>query len=262
MSGDSTATGRLSVDEDQDAAELFRRAQNGDAAARDDLFLRSRGLALYLARRFQGRGEPLDDLEQVASMALVKAVDRFDLDRGVKFSTFASVTIVGELKRHFRDTGWAMRVPRRLQELGLLVGQVAGELSQELGRSPTVAEIAEKAKVTEDDVLEALDSSQAYSTSSLDAPSGDDEGPWMDPGVPDESFELIEGWASIADDLRDLPARERQILYLRFFKNKSQTEIAEAIGISQMHVSRLLAKTLTTLRQAQADADPTAEEDH
>ena len=194
----------------------------------------------------------MEDLEQVAAMALVKAVDRFDPERGVRFATFASVTIVGELKRHFRDTGWAVRVPRRLQELSLRVTAIVRELSQELGRSPTVAEIAGRAGVAEDDVLEAMDAAEAYSTSSLDAPApGDDEGgPRSDPGEDDDSYELIEAWVTVADELRALPARERRILYLRFMRDMSQSEIAADIGISQMHVSRLLSKTLARLREA------------
>ncbi|MEX2439462.1 MAG: SigB/SigF/SigG family RNA polymerase sigma factor [Actinomycetota bacterium] len=232
-------------------AERFAR-RDADPAARDDLVLRFRPLAEYLARRFAGRGESVEDLEQVASMALVKAVDRFDPDRGVRFATFASVTIVGELKRHFRDTGWSVRVPRRLQELSLRVTTVVHELSQELGRSPTVTEVAARAEVSEDDVLEAMDAAEAYSTSSLDAPvpGGEDDGPRIDPGAEDDAYGLIEAWATVADELRAIPARERRILYLRFMKDKSQSEIAAEIGISQMHVSRLLTKTLARLRAA------------
>ncbi|MEX2274638.1 MAG: SigB/SigF/SigG family RNA polymerase sigma factor [Actinomycetota bacterium] len=238
------------ADEAWVAERFSRRADDG--GARDDLVLRFRPLADYLARRFSGRGEPLEDLQQVASMALVKAVDRFDPDRGVKFATFASVTIVGELKRHFRDTGWAVRVPRRLKELSLQVNSVVRDLGQELGRSPTVEEIARRAEVTQDDVLEAMDASEAYSTSSLDAPApgGDEQMPGIDPGDEDETYELIEEWASVAEELRRVPARERKILYLRFIKDRSQSEIAEEIGISQMHVSRLLSKTLARLRES------------
>jgi RNA polymerase sigma-B factor len=253
--GATVAGGNVGAEE-ADVLELFDR-RDRDPTARDALVVRFRPLAQYLARRFTGRGEAQEDLEQVAAIALVKAVDRFDAERGVRFATFASVTIVGELKRHFRDTGWALRVPRRLQELSLQVTSVVQELSQELGRSPTVTEIAVRAEVSEDDVIEALDASEAYSTSSLDAPApgGDDASPRVEPGGEDETYELIEAWATVADELKQLPERERRILYLRFMRDMSQSEIAAEVGISQMHVSRLLAKTLARLRGA-VGADP------
>jgi RNA polymerase sigma-B factor len=169
----------------------------------------------------------------------------------VQFSTFATVTIVGELKRHLRDRGWAVRVPRRLQELGLRVGKVVPQLAQELGRAPTVPEIAKRTAMSEDDVLDAMEASQAYATDSLDAPvSEDDDRVSGDAlGTEDTRLELMEGWASVAPALERLPAREKRILYLRFFEDRTQTEIAEEIGISQMHVSRLLAQTLAFLRE-------------
>ena len=229
--------------------ELFGRLGE-DRSVRDELVIMHQPLAEYLARRFSGRGEPLEDLTQVAMVALIKAIDRFDPAREVKFSTYATATIVGELKRHFRDKGWALRVPRRLQETGLRVSRVVSELSQELGRSPTVKEIAERTSLSPEEVVEGMDTVHAYSTTSLDAPI-DDEGTStvQQIGSEDETLEVLEGWASVAPALRRLPPRERRILYLRFFRGLSQTRIAEELGISQMHVSRLLSRTLRQLRE-------------
>ena len=216
---------------------------------REQLIESHLGLVEYLARRFAGRGEPLDDLVQVATIGLVKAVDRFDPDREVEFSTYATPTIVGELKRHFRDKGWAVRVPRRLQELNLRLGPVIGTLSQKLQRSPTVAEIAKAAEASEDEILEALDSAHAYSLISLDAGLSEEGLSYHEQiGGEDESLEALEDRLSVGPLLRNLPARDRQMLHLRFFKGMTQSEIAAELGISQMHVSRLLAKTLATLR--------------
>ena len=229
--------------------ELFARLP--DPEARDELAALYQPLAEYLARRFYGRGEPLEDLIQVASIGLIKAIDRFDTERGVKFSTYATATVVGELKRHFRDKGWALRVPRRLQEAGMSVGRAVTDLSQELGRSPMIKEIAGRTGLTEEDVLEAMETAQAYTTSSLDAPTDDDgatEGERL--GEEEEAFELLEGWTSVAPSIRELPRRERTILYLRFFRGLTQTQIADELGISQMHVSRLLSRTLAELRKA------------
>lgn len=241
-------------DLDGDYAEaLFRRLAD-DPSARDELVALFLPLSEYLARRFRGRGEQLDDLEQVASIGLIKAIDRFDSDRGVKFSTYATATIVGELKRHFRDKGWALRVPRRLQEISLKVSKVVSELSQELGRSPTVKEIARQTGLTEEEVLEGIDTVHAYSAISLDAPIDDDAGSTsMELGAADETFEILEGWASVAPAIKQLPPRERRILYLRFFQGMSQTQIANELGMSQMHVSRLLARTLRGLRGTVGD---------
>ena len=214
------------------------------------------GLVEYLARRFAGRGEPLDDLVQVATIGLVKAVDRFDPDREVEFSTYATPTIVGELKRHFRDKGWAVRVPRRLQELNLRLGPVIGTLSQKLQRSPTVAEIAKAAQASEDEILEALDSAHAYSLISLDAGLTEEGLSYHEQlGEEDESLEALEDRLSVGPLLRKLSARDRQMLHLRFFKGMTQSEIATELGISQMHVSRLLAKTLGTLRSGLEGTD-------
>jgi RNA polymerase sigma-B factor len=219
---------------------------------RDQLVRMHLPLVEYLARRFRNRGEPLDDLVQVATIGLIKSVDRFDPERGVEFSTYATPTIVGEIKRHFRDKGWAIRVPRRLQELKLSLTKATSELSQSLGRSPTVAEIAAHLQMTEEEVLEGLESANAYSAVSLDAPdSGDDESPAVADtlGVQDESLEGVEYRESLKPLLEKLPPREKRILLLRFFGNMTQSQIATELGISQMHVSRLLARTLAQLRR-------------
>ncbi|MDP9329926.1 MAG: SigB/SigF/SigG family RNA polymerase sigma factor [Actinomycetota bacterium] len=229
-------------------AGLFRQLPAPEA--REALVKEFLPLAEHLARRFSGRGEPIEDLSQVASLALLHAIDRFDPDREVQFSTFASVTILGELKRHFRDRGWAIRVPRNLKESAMLVNDVLRQLWQELGRSPTIGEIAKKAGLSEDQVLEAMDAVQAYSTASLDASTGDDGGSVSEAvGTVDERYEISDEWLSVAPAMRRLPEREREILYLRFFKGLTQSEIAERIGISQMHASRLLAQTLERLRK-------------
>jgi len=237
----------------EDTRELFTKlAETGDATYRDALATLHLPLVEYLAKRFKDRGEPLEDLVQVGSVGLLKAIDRFDLDRGVEFSTYATPTIVGELKRYFRDKGWAIRVPRRLQELSLRLNKVLTQLTQDLGRAPTVQEIARHANVSEDEVLEALESGQAYSTMSLDAPSSEEtDAPMRIDRIGDEDLRLdnLEYFASLAPLIEQLPERERAILYLRFFGGKTQSQIAEQVGISQMHVSRLLARILSFLRQ-------------
>ncbi|MFF7447250.1 MULTISPECIES: SigB/SigF/SigG family RNA polymerase sigma factor [unclassified Streptomyces] len=208
-------------------------------------------LVEHLARRFRNRGEPLDDLTQVATIGLIKSVDRFDPERGVEFSTYATPTVVGEIKRHFRDKGWAVRVPRRLQELRLSLTTATAELSQQHGRSPTVHELAEKLAISEEEVLEGLESANAYSTLSLDVPDTDDESPAVADtlGAEDEALEGVEYRESLKPLLEDLPPREKRILLLRFFGNMTQSQIAQEVGISQMHVSRLLARTLAQLRE-------------
>ncbi len=219
---------------------------------RDELIEAHLGLAEYLARRFANRGEPLDDLVQVASLGLVKAVERFDPARGLEFTTFATPTIVGELKRHFRDKGWAVRVPRRVQELHLRVTGVIDDLQLELGRSPTVAEIAVRAGTSEDEVIEAVDAGSAYRSSSLDASRGDDE---ESPGLIgqlgdfDPGLARAESRAGLNPLLAELPQREQLMLFLRFYEGKTQSEIAQRLGISQMHVSRLLSRSLERLRE-------------
>jgi len=209
-------------------------------------------LVEYLARRVRNRGEWLDDLTQVATIGLIKSIDRFDLERGVEFSTYATPTIVGEIKRHFRDKGWAVRVPRRLQELKLSLTKAIGELAQREGRAPTVSELAAHLQMSEEEVLEGLESANAYSTVSLDAPdSGDEDAPAVADslGMIDDALEGVEYRESLKPLLERLPPREKKILLLRFFGNMTQSQIAAELGISQMHVSRLLARTLAQLRE-------------
>ena len=233
---------------EEEIAELFERLP--DPAAREELTREFLPLAEYFARRFSGRGEPVEDLTQTASLGLLNAIDRFDPERGVPFSTYAAATIVGELKRHFRDRGWALRVPRNVQETAILVNRIVSAMWQDLGRAPTVAEIARSADIGEDDVLQALDALQAYTTDSLDAPVGDATSTAAESiGSEDQSFQVSEEWLSLAPALRDLPERERTILYLRFFEGRTQTEIADELGISQMHVSRLVSQSLERLRK-------------
>jgi RNA polymerase sigma-B factor len=240
------------------ARELFERLAGlppGDAERlriRGELVELHLPLVEYLARRFRNRGEWLDDLTQVATIGLIKSIDRFDLERGVEFSTYATPTIVGEIKRHFRDKGWAVRVPRRLQELKLALTKAIGDLAQRLGRAPTVAELAAHLQMSEEDVLEGLESANAYSTVSLDAPdSGDEDAPAVAEslGMVDDALEGVEYRESLKPLLERLPPREKRILLLRFFGNMTQSQIATELGISQMHVSRLLAKTLAQLRE-------------
>jgi RNA polymerase sigma-B factor len=215
------------------------------------------GLVEFLARRFRNRGELLEDLVQVGTIGLLKAIDRFDLEREVEFSTYATPTIVGEIKRHFRDKGWAVRVPRRLQELHLELTKVIGTLGQDLGRSPTVTEIAEAAGTSEETVLEGMEIAQAYNFTSLDAPldSEDSESTsFADQiGTEDDQLANLEYRAALAPEMAKLPERERRILYLRFYRAMTQSEIADKLGISQMHVSRLLNRTLVRLREALED---------
>jgi RNA polymerase sigma-B factor len=239
-SGDSRLDPRFST---------YRRT--GDRRLRDELVEDHAALAHFLAGRFANRGESRDDLEQVALVGLLKAVERFDPGRGLQFSTFATPTILGELKRHFRDRGWAVRVPRRVQELHLQLGRIISALGQEEGRSPTPAEVAERAGVSEEDVLEAMEAGSLYRLVSLDGSvTSDDEGGELSSclGDDDPEFERIEHRAEIAELLNVLPERERRIVELRFFENMTQSEIAERVGVSQMHVSRLLARSLERLR--------------
>lgn len=233
------------------ARELFQRfSATRDASLREELVGIHLPLVEYLARRFRNRGEPLEDLIQVGIIGLLKAIDRFDLDRAVEFSTYATPTIVGELKRHFRDKGWAVRVPRRLQELNLSLTKTVAALSQEIGRSPTLGEIAERMHLSEEEVLEGLDTSNAYAVVSLDAPTGGEDTPSVSEhiGVEDETLETLEYRAALGPIIAELPERERRILYLRFFRGMTQSQIAERLAISQMHVSRLLNRTLVMLR--------------
>jgi RNA polymerase sigma-B factor len=220
--------------------------------ARDCLVTLHLPLVEHCARRFRNRGEPFEDLVQVGTIGLIKSIDRFDRERGVEFSTYATPTIIGEIKRHFRDKGWAIRVPRRLQELRMRISSTTAELTQSLGRSPTPRELADAIGCTVEEIIEGIESSNAYSTLSLDAAEdvGDEGGVSILEmmGLDDAELEHIEIRESIKPLLEALPQREKRILLLRFFRNKTQSEIAEEIGVSQMHVSRLLSRTLDQLR--------------
>jgi len=241
----------ISADDATVAAQFDEYRRTRDVKARNELIEAHARLAEFCARRFVYRGEPFDDLRQVALVGLLKAVERFDPDRGVRFTSFATPTIVGELKRHFRDRGWAVRVPRRLQELHLQIGRLVGTLSQELGRPPTTAELADRAAVTEEEVLESMEAATLYRLSSLDVTRVDDDGLEVAVGsrlgANDPEFGSVESRVEGLELLRQLPDREQNIVYLRFFEGLTQAEIAERVGLSQMHVSRLLARSLEVL---------------
>src|SRR3954447_7602638 len=229
---------------------LTRYHEQGDQSARDEVIERFIPLARSLAARYSRSREPLEDLVQVASMGLVKAVDRFDLTRELTFATFAVPTILGELRRHFRDTGWDLHVPRGLQERALKVDQVSQELSKRLGRSPTPNDIAEQTGFEIEDVIEALTARSAASeTMSLDQPAaGQEEGSITDViGAEDDRFDLIDHTATIEPILKALPEREQKILHMRFAQDMTQAEIADKIGVSQMQVSRLLRRSIARL---------------
>jgi RNA polymerase sigma-B factor len=225
-------------------------ARSRDQALRDELVTANLGLARILARRLSNRGEPYDDLLQVASLALIKAVERFDPDRGVEFSTFATRTVLGELKHHFRDKAWTVRAPRRLQELYLELGQATSVLSQELGRSPTVRELAGNLGVPEEAVLQAMEAGQGYRSSSLDFPDDEQEPMSARIGSEDTNFVAVDDRTVLAQAMSTLPEREQRIVRLRFFEGLTQSEIATQVGLSQMHVSRLLTASLEKLRPA------------
>src|SRR5262245_40584189 len=224
--------------------------RDGEENAREQALVELMPLVRALAARYAGRGEPLEDLVQVGSIGLIKAVDRFDVDRGVDFSSYAIPTIVGEIRRHFRDKAWAMHVPRRLKELSLRLSRTLDELTTELGRSPTIAELAEATGVEEEDVVDALDSTNAYTTRSLHAPfeEGGDDTLADKLGAEDAGYAEVEDGAVVESGLEGLDERGRQIVELRFFEEMTQSQIAAEIGISQMHVSRLLRRALATMR--------------
>ncbi len=228
-------------------------AATRDERLRDELVTEHIGLARRLAHRFANRGEPYDDLVQVGSIALIKAVDRFDPDRGVEFTTYATGTVIGELKRHFRDKGWAVRAPRRIQELYLELGHTIDALSQELGRPPTVAELAESIGVSQDAILEAIEAGQGYRSSSIDAPGQRDETLADRLGSDDAGVAVVDERSVLAPALAALPERQQQVVRLRFIEGLTQSEIASRVGISQMHVSRLLAQSLTRIRENLAE---------
>lgn len=213
-------------------------------------------LAKHLAGRFAGRGEPMDDLVQTATVGLIKSVDRFDPSRGVDFAGYAIPTILGEIKRHFRDRTWHVRVPRRLQEMRLSIAEATTVLTQGLGRSPTVSDIAGQLGVTEEEVLEGLEGARAYTATSLSTPTAQESGMELGDtlGAEDPEYALAELRVALGPALATLDAREQRILTLRFYGNLTQTQIAEQVGVSQMHVSRLLTKALGKLR-GQLDGD-------
>jgi RNA polymerase sigma-B factor len=234
--------------------ELFTRWQRDrDQAAGDQLVERFLPLARKLARRYTGAHEPFEDLFQVASYGLLKALDRFDVDRGTAFSTFAVPTIVGELKRYFRDLGWSVHVPRGAQELALKVQRAQEKLTTEPGRSPTVAEIAQYLELSIEEVLDALETAAAHHSSSLDVPRDDGEGEsgtLVDAvGHEDAGFQLVEDVATVAAAMQTLSERDRRVLQLRFFEDRKQREIAKEIGVSQMQVSRILQRAIARLNE-------------
>jgi RNA polymerase sigma-B factor len=230
--------------------ELLRRYhETGDDTARRELVERHLPLVRSLARRYAGRGESVEDLEQVGAIGLIKAIDRYDLDRDVALTTYATPNVVGEIKRYFRDKAWAVRVPRGLQELHARLAKTIDRLTADLGRSPSIAEIALDLESSPEQVLEALETGSAYSTVSLsDSGAGEEQDPMEAIGEEDEGYERTEDRASLQPALDLLPAREREILRLRFEEGLTQTQIAERFEISQMHVSRLIRKSLERMR--------------
>jgi RNA polymerase sigma-B factor len=231
--------------------ELLRRYhEHGDRSAREELVQRHLPLVRALARRYAGRGESLDDIEQVGAIGLIKAIDRFDPSRDVALTTYATPNVVGEIKRHFRDKGWAIRIPRGLQELNAKMSATIERLTLELGRSPSIAEIAQRLESTPEQVLEAMEAGSAYAPVSLNAGTGEDGE--LDPmetiGTEDDNFERTDERASLEPALEMLPHREREILRMRFEEGLTQTQIADKIGVSQMHVSRLIRKSLARMR--------------
>jgi RNA polymerase sigma-B factor len=233
--------------------ELLRRYhEDGDPSAREQLIARHLPLVRALARRYAGRGEPLEDIEQVGAIGLIKAIDRFDIEREVSLATYATPNVVGEIKRHFRDKGWAIRVPRSLQELNAKMSSTIDDLTARLGHSPSVTEIAAALNTTNEEVLEALEVGSAYTALSLDAgPAGsdDDSDPMETIGGEDAEFDRSEDRATLGPALAQLPDREREILRMRFEEGLPQTQIAERVGLSQMHVSRLIRRSLATMRE-------------
>ena len=235
---------------DEDDRDLLRRWRDDhDEQARLELVERTLPLARTLARRYANKGEALDDLEQVAALGLVKAIDRFDLSRDVRFTTFAVPTIAGEIKRHFRDRGWMIRVPRDVQELSARLSIVRDRLTRETGRSPTVEQLSKGAHAGVEQVLEALAAADAYRTLSLDEPLGEGLEALDAIGGDDLGFERVEQRHLLRSGLTHLPAREREILHLRFYEGLTQREIADRVGVSQMHVSRLIRRSIESMRK-------------
>ena len=244
---------------EEDAESLFTRyAEERNPRIRDRLVLMHQNLVRYLAGKFMNRGEPIEDLVQVGTIGLINAIDRYDPERGTKFSTYATPTIVGEIRRHFRDKAWSLKVPRRLQELNLAANKSAESLSQKLGRVPTIQEIAQAVGASEEEALEAIELGNAYDTVSLDGKlAHEDESAPLSlsefVGGTDGSLDNLEKFGDLNQAMDCLDHRERSIIYLRFFKDMSQTEVAKRLNISQMHVSRLQQKALRRLKELLSD---------
>jgi RNA polymerase sigma-B factor len=236
---------------------LRRYHENGDLQAREQLIEQYMSLVRSLARRYSYRGEQLEDLVQIGAIGLIKAIDRFDLDRGVELTTYATPNIIGEIKRHFRDKGWSVRVPRGLQELNVQLSRLVEQLTVQLSRSPTIPELAKAAGVEEEEVLEALESGRAYTSLSLSVGGGGGDDDDLDPleslGTEEHQYEVSEDRAVLAPGFKALDERERWILQLRFFEGLTQSQIAQQVGISQMHVSRLIRRSLEKIRDTIAE---------
>jgi RNA polymerase sigma-B factor len=238
---------------------LRRYHEDGDLQAREQLIEQYMSLVRSLARRYSYRGEQLEDLVQIGAIGLIKAIDRFDLERGVELTTYATPNIIGEIKRHFRDKGWAVRVPRGLQELNVRLSRLIEQLTVQLGRSPTIPELAKAAGVEEEEVLEALESGRAYTSLSLSVGGGGGDDDDLDPleslGTEEHQYEVSEDRAVLAPGFKVLDERERKILQLRFFDGLTQSQIAQQVGISQMHVSRLIRRSLEKIRETIAEGE-------
>ena len=236
---------------------LRRYHEEGDLHAREQLIEQYMSLVRSLARRYSYRGEQLEDLVQIGAIGLIKAIDRFDLERGVELTTYATPNIIGEIKRHFRDKGWSVRVPRGLQELNVQLSRLVEQLTVQLSRSPTIPELAKAAGVEEEEVLEALESGRAYTSLSLSVGGGGGDDDDLDPleslGTEEHQYEVSEDRAVLAPGFKALDERERKILQLRFFEGLTQSQIAQQVGISQMHVSRLIRRSLEKIRETIAE---------
>jgi len=236
---------------------LRRYHEDGDLQAREQLIEQYMSLVRSLARRYSYRGEQLEDLVQIGAIGLIKAIDRFDLERGVELTTYATPNIIGEIKRHFRDKGWSVRVPRGLQELNVQLSRLVEQLTVQLARSPTIPELAKAAGVEEEEVLEALESGRAYTSLSLSVGGGGGDDDDLDPleslGTEEHQYEVSEDRAVLAPGFKVLDERERKILQLRFFEGLTQSQIAQQVGISQMHVSRLIRRSLEKIRETIAE---------
>jgi len=239
---------------------LRRYHEDGDLQAREQLIEQYMSLVRSLARRYSYRGEQLEDLVQIGAIGLIKAIDRFDLERGVELTTYATPNIIGEIKRHFRDKGWSVRVPRGLQELNVQLSRLVEQLTVQYSRSPTIPELAKAAGVEEELVLEALESGRAYTSLSLSVGGGGGDDDDLDPleslGTEEHQYEVSEDRAVLAPGFKALDERERKILQLRFFEGLTQSQIAQQVGISQMHVSRLIRRSLEKIRAEIVEEEP------